>query len=102
MNFEMKATNILETKAFDLTNEGRFSVIKICLVVSVYNLHRHFSWEEKEKHKIAKGLFSILNRKFKTKNNRIVILPQFQTPNRQKAVKLPPMDGQAVNKGIRM
>ena len=57
MNFEMKVMNILETKAYELTDKERVPVIKRLLGQESLQLMKTFMNEEKEEYKMAKYSF---------------------------------------------
>ena len=65
LNFEMKFTYILETKAYALTDEENVPVIKNWLGWEGLQLIKTFTYERKEKCRVHKGLLSLLNNKFK-------------------------------------
>ena len=83
MNFEMEVTNILETRAYELTDEGKVSVIKNWLDQEGLQLMKTFTLEEKKKSRTAKGLFSVLSNKIKAQYNRIVISLQYHKLRRE-------------------
>ena len=69
MNLEMEVTNILEMKAYELTYDENFPVIKILLGREGLQLIKTFMDEGKEKCKTVKGLFLILSSKFKLQHS---------------------------------
>ena len=60
MNFEMEVMNILEMKAYELTNEENVPVTKIGLIRRVCNSYRH---SPKKKRKIHNSRKSFLDSK---------------------------------------
>ena len=60
VNFEMEVTNILETRAYGLTDDEKVPVIKNWLCWEGLQLIRAFIHEGNEKHRTAKGFFSQL------------------------------------------
>ena len=65
MNFEMEATNILVTKAYELAIEEKVQVLKNWIGMESLQLIKTFTHEEKEKCKIVKGFILVLSNKFK-------------------------------------
>ena len=63
LNFEMVVMNILETKVYELNDEEKVQIRRNCLGWEGLQLIKIFTKEEKEKCKMAKGLFLILSRK---------------------------------------
>ena len=57
LNFEKEVMNILETKAYELTDDGNVPVIQNWLGQECFQLIKMFMNEEKEKCKMVKGLF---------------------------------------------
>ena len=76
------ATNILETKAYELTDKEKVPVIKNWLGQEGLQCIEMFTNEDKEC-KTAKGLLPILSHKFKPCHNRIVLSLQYLTLKRK-------------------
>ena len=78
LNFKLKATNILENRAYEISNERKVPVFMNCLVLEGLLLIQTFTQEEKEKCKMTKALFLVLSSKFKPCHNQIIISLQYQ------------------------
>ena len=76
MNLKMEISTILETKAYELSEEEKDPVIKNWFVQEGLQLIQMFTQEEKEKCTTAKDLLAVLCSKFKLRSNRIVVLLQ--------------------------
>ena len=71
LNFEMEFTNILETKAYELTDKEKVPIIRDWLGRESMQLIKTFTNEE-TKMENCKGPFSMSSNKFKPYHNRIV------------------------------
>ena len=60
MNFKMEVSNILECKAYALSEEEKVPVIKNWLGWEGLQLIQTFTQEEKDMHRMAKDLFTVL------------------------------------------
>ena len=77
LNFELKATNILQTRAYDISDEEKVLVIKNWLDQEDLLSIETSKQEEKEKWKTTQGLFSFLTNKFRPCHNLIIISLQY-------------------------
>ena len=90
MNLKMEISTILETKAYELSEEEEDPVIKNWFVQEGLQLNQMFTQEEKEKCTTAKDLLAMLCSNFKLRCNRIVLLLQYgrlQRKNNESAQK---------------
>ena len=82
LNFQLKMTNILEIRAYEINDEDRIPVIKNWLGQEVLLLMETFMQEEKDKCKVMKGLFSVLSNRFRLHHICIIIV--ITIPKKQK------------------
>ena len=75
--FKLQMTNILETRAYEITDEEKVSVIKNWLGWEGLLFIEMFMQEEKEKPKTRKALFSVLSNKFMPCHNHKIISLQY-------------------------
>ena len=77
LNFKLQVTNILETRAYEISCEERIPVIKNLLDQEGLLLMGTFTQVENEKCKTTKVLFSVLSNIFKLCHNQIIISLQY-------------------------
>ena len=73
----MEVTNIPQTKTYELTKEENVPIIRNWLGWEGLQLIKPFMNTEKEAHKMAIGLISMMSKKFKWYHNQIVLLIQY-------------------------
>ena len=74
----VEVTNILKTKAYEISDEERIPVIKNQISWEGLLPMEIFTQEENEKCKTTKELFSVLSNRFKPHHNHIILSLQYQ------------------------